>query len=69
MRHSETLSCAGKGLWEGRACQSPEEALPNHLKLAFETIVCQPEEHDGGLKHMASFVLPKTWASFLAAGL
>lgn len=44
-------------------------ALPNHLKLAFETIVCQPEEHDGGLKYMASFVLPKTWASFPAAGL
>lgn len=44
-------------------------ALPNHLKLAFETIVCQPEEHDGGLKYMANFVLPKTWASFLAAGI
>lgn len=43
--------------------------MPNHLKLAFETIVCQPKEHDGGLKHMTSFVLPKTWASFLAAGL
>lgn len=54
----------------GRSSLSePREALPNHLKLAFETIVCQPEEHDGGLKHMASFVLPKTWASFLAAGL
>lgn len=44
-------------------------ALPNHLKFAFETVVCQPEEHDCGLKYMASFVLPTTWASFLAAGL